>query len=117
VGGDVHLKTLVDDRGRRWEVEVPETARERGRGLLGRGGLPAGRGMLFERTRSVHTVGMRFALAVAFLDAGMRVVKVRHVPPRRLAFRLFGARHVLELAADADLREGDRLVGAGVEEP
>jgi len=72
--------------------------------------------MLFERTRSIHTVGMRFPITVAFLDASMRVVALRRIPPGRLAFRLLGVRHVMECAADAALREGDHLVPVEPEE-
>jgi uncharacterized membrane protein (UPF0127 family) len=103
-------RTLIDTRGGRWEVEVPRTARERARGLLGRTGLPPGGAMLFERTRSVHTVGMRFPITVAFLDASMRILAVHRVRPGRLAFAPRGARHVLECAPDAGLREGDCLL-------
>ncbi|MBI3649092.1 MAG: DUF192 domain-containing protein [Actinobacteria bacterium] len=89
-------------------VEVPTTMRERARGLRGRDGLAPGHGMLFPRARSVHTFGMRFPIAVAFLDRDLVVRQVRRLPPRRLAWSLC-ARHVLELAADADVRPGTRL--------
>src|SRR6266496_3420631 len=105
--------TLVDPGGRRWDVEMPRTRRERARGLLGRDGIERGHAMLFERTRSVHTVGMRFPITVAFLDASMRVVAVRRVPPGRVVARLRGTRHVLECGDGEDLRVGDRLVRVG----
>ncbi|MDP9342240.1 MAG: DUF192 domain-containing protein [Actinomycetota bacterium] len=101
---------MLDTRGRRWEVEVPQTARERIRGLLGRDSPPPGHAMLFVRTRSVHTVGMRFAIDVAFLDASLRVIAVRTMRPGRLSLWPRGTRHVLECAAGAGPREGDRLV-------
>ena len=105
-------RALVDPRGLRWEVEVPRSARERARGLLGRDGVPPGHAMLFERTRSVHTVGMRFPIIVAFLDPSMAVVAVRRMRPGQVAFRPRGSRHVLECAAGSDLRPGDHLVPA-----
>jgi uncharacterized protein len=108
----VERRALVDPHGLRWEVEVPRSARERARGLLGRDGLPPGHAMLFERTRSVHTVGMRFPIMVAFLDPSMAVVAVRRMRPGRLAFRPRGSRHVLECAAGSDLRPGDHLAPA-----
>lgn len=83
--------------GRRVPVAVGPRAR-----LLGLAGLDraaAGGGLLLPRCRSVHTFGMRFALDLYFLDAGMRPVAVRRaVPPRRLAF-VAGARAVLEVPA------------------
>jgi uncharacterized membrane protein (UPF0127 family) len=45
----------------------------------------AGAGLLIPRCRSVHTLGMRFALDVAFLDCDGSVLRhVPAVPPRRI---------------------------------
>ncbi len=64
-----------------WRVRVPETRRERMRGL--RGSLPLGprEAMLFLRCRSVQTFGMGNAISVAFLDGAMRVVELRRCRP------------------------------------
>jgi hypothetical protein len=64
--------------------------------------------MLFPRTRSVHTFGMRIPITVAFLDAHHRVIEAREVAPRRLAWNL-RARHVLEVGVREGVREGDDL--------
>lgn len=45
-------------------VEIATTRRERGRGLLGREGFEGA--LVLPGVRSVHTVGMRFAIDVAF---------------------------------------------------
>jgi uncharacterized membrane protein (UPF0127 family) len=66
------------------EVRVAATLRAR---LLGLAWLRARPpcGLLLPRTRSVHTVGMRFALDLVWLDARGRAVRVDAVvPPRRL---------------------------------
>ena len=102
-------EALVARRGLRLNTEVPETRRESARGLLGRDGLDPGAGLLLERVRSVHTVGMRFEIAVAFLDADLRVLELVRVPPGRVLMPRWGARHVLELRTDTALRVGDRL--------
>jgi uncharacterized membrane protein (UPF0127 family) len=99
---------LVGPRAR-WITDVPETHRERMRGLLGREGLPRGRAMLLERTRSVHTIGMRFSVSVAFLDGDLNVVAVKTVAPDRVLRPRLRARHALECRADAEIRAGDRL--------
>jgi uncharacterized protein len=99
---------LVGPRAR-WVTDVPETHRERMRGLLGREGLPRGRAMLLERTRSVHTIGMRFAVSVAFLDRELNVISVKTVPPGRVLRPRIHARHTFECRADAQIRAGDRL--------
>lgn len=58
---------------------------DRLRGLLGRSSLGPGSALLIERCGSVHTVGMRFAIDLAFLDRTCRVVRViRNVRPGRL---------------------------------
>jgi uncharacterized membrane protein (UPF0127 family) len=82
--------------------------------LRGLAGLPAphGAGLLLPRTRSVHTVGMRFALDLVWLDRHGRALRIdRAVPPRRLR----GCRRahaVLELppGAAAALTPGSRVL-------
>lgn len=105
----MRTETLVTDRGLRLQAEVPETGLERARGLLGRDSLEPGTALLLERARSIHTIGMRFDLGVAFLDAQLRVLHFVRVPPGRLLVRRRGARHVLELEPDVGLRAGDRV--------
>lgn len=81
-----------------WRIAVARGPRARARGLLGRPGLPDRHG-LWLRTRSVHTIGMRFALdlvwvahdgAVLRLDADVRPGRVR---------TCLAARGVIEVAA------------------
>ena len=100
---------LIDPRGRTWRVEVPVTRRERMRGLLGRDSLDADHGMLFPRSRSVHTIGMRFPITVVFLDAELRVLRVLAAPPGRLFLTHRRATHVLEAPASAHFRVGEVL--------
>jgi uncharacterized protein len=71
----------------------------RRRGLAGLRTIGPGEGLHLPRTRSVHTVGMRFALDLIWLDAGGNVVRVdRDVQPRR-ARTCLRARSVVEVAA------------------
>jgi hypothetical protein len=105
------IDVVVEPRGTCLEVAVAETRRERMRGLLGRDRLGPAQALLLERTRSIHTIGMRFALTVAFLDHRFRVLEVRRVAPGHVLLPRLGARHVLECAAEADVREGDRVEG------
>jgi len=66
-------------------------------GLAGLHALPADAGLLLPGTRSVHTLGMRFALDLVWLDLEGRVVRVdRGVSPCRLR-SCRGARAVVEL--------------------
>ena len=80
------------------------------RGLLGRPSLPAGEGLLIRPAPSIHTLFMRFAIDVVFLDAELRVLGVEEgLRPWRAA-GCRGARAVLELPAGAAARAG---VGEG----
>ena len=96
-------------RNRTWTFEVPGRRRERVRGLRDRTELAPHHAMLFERCRSIHTVGMRFTIVVASLDREGRVIHVRTMRPRRLMVPRPRVRSVLECHADADVRASDRF--------
>jgi hypothetical protein len=70
-------------------VELADTSAERRRGLLGRDTLPAGSAMVITRCSAVHTIGMRFAIDVAFVDSRGRVRKiVEGLVPWRMAMSI-----------------------------
>ncbi len=68
---------LLNDEVFAGNVEVARGLFERLRGLLGRAEMPRDSAMLIEHCASVHTIGMRFALDLIFLDRNWRVVKIR----------------------------------------
>jgi hypothetical protein len=105
----VRTVTIHGPRGLRLLALVPERRRERVRGLIGRTSLGPHEALLLERTRSVHTFGMRFPIAAALLDGGDVVRAVLRMPPRRLLLPRPRIRRVLELAVEGDVRPGDRL--------
>ena len=73
------------------------SAWDRGRGLLGRAPLEWDEGLWIEPCSSVHTVGMGYALDLAYLDAQGVIQKlVENVVPWRVSFG-FGARTTLEM--------------------
>ncbi|MGD0982356.1 MAG: DUF192 domain-containing protein [Acidimicrobiales bacterium] len=92
-------------------VEVASSLAARSRGLLGKSGFEGA--LLLRHTRSVHTVGMRFAIDVAFLTDDLRVIATTTVPPYRIALPRRGSRAVLEAEAGAfgrwKLAPGDGL--------
>src|SRR5262245_24338748 len=100
---------LFGPRGLRLTAMVPETRRERMRGLIGRAGLDPHQALLLEGARSVHTFRMRFPIKVALLDRHRTVRSVRRLLPRRVLLPRPGVRGVLELEASVDVRGGDRL--------
>lgn len=70
------------------------------RGLLGRGPLAPGEGLLLVPCRSIHTFGMGFPIDVAFLDPAGRVVAVYpDLGPGRASRTHRSARSALELPA------------------
>lgn len=75
-------------------VEVADTFFTRLRGMLGRNSLEVP--MLIKRSNSVHSIGMRLTLEVAFISADGRVVEMRRLPPNRVLRPRHHARHVLE---------------------
>jgi uncharacterized membrane protein (UPF0127 family) len=85
---------------------VADSPLTRMRGLLGRRELPAEEGVLLRPAGSIHTLFMRFAIDVVFLDREGRVLKVAEaVAPWRFAAAR-GTRSVLELRAGEAARRG-----------
>ncbi|MEU5973465.1 DUF192 domain-containing protein [Streptomyces sp. NPDC047315] len=80
-------------------VEIAASYGTRRRGLLGRDGIAGA--LLLTRCNCVHTLGMRFAIDVAYLDRELRVVDLHTLVPGRLARPRLRARHVLEARAGA----------------
>ena len=97
-------------------VEYARSYYERLRGLLGRPCLEQGCALLIERCRAVHTIGMRFALDLVFLNRDWQVVRlVESVPPGRLlVWGGWRSTRVLECASGsagaARLRIGEKLI-------
>ncbi|MDP8954862.1 MAG: DUF192 domain-containing protein [Actinomycetota bacterium] len=92
-------------------LEVVASAAARSKGLLGRDGIEGA--MLLRPAMSVHTLGMRFALDVAYCDADLVVVDVARMVPWRLGRPRLRSRSIIEAQAGAfdrwRLQAGDRL--------
>lgn len=80
-------------------LEVAETRRARGRGLLGRDGIEGA--ILLRPARSVHTFGMRFPIDVAHVDRELRIVHLRTMVPNRLGRIVWRSNGVIETEAGA----------------
>lgn len=78
-------------------LEVARTRKQRRRGLLGRTDITGA--LLIEPCRSVHTIGMRFAIDVAYLDRHRQVLDIVTMPPNRIGKPRLSARSVLEARA------------------
>ena len=84
--------------------ECATTCAERRKGLLGRDSLDGA--IVLERCRWVHTIGMRFAIDVAFLDSDDLVIRTVQMPRRRIGLPVPRARRVIEAEAGAFARWG-----------
>ena len=102
---------LVSDERVLSSAEVLRGRRERSKGLLGRDSAEGA--VILDPCRWVHTLGMRFALDVAYVDANGVVVKTVQMQPQRVGVPAWKARYVVEAQAGAfarwDLRVGDQL--------
>lgn len=92
-------------------LEVADDLGSRVRGLLGRDGIDGV--LLLKPARSVHTIGMRFAIDVAYCTSDLRVLRVVTMPRYRMGRPCMKAGCVLEAEAGAfahwELRPGDQL--------
>jgi uncharacterized protein len=94
---------------------VAASLRDRTVGLLATPSLPAGEGLLIERTQSIHMFFMRYPIDVVFLDRHARVTRtVGALRPWRVVWWARGARDCLELPVGAlaasGTAAGDQLV-------
>ena len=92
-------------------ARVAENAADRRRGLLGQSSFNGA--LVLQRCRWVHTIGMRFALDVAYLDANGIVIKTVQMHRHRIGAPVLRASRVLEAELGAfarwGLRMGDRV--------
>lgn len=92
-------------------LDLARSRRERSKGLLGRDGIEGA--LWLEPARSVHTVGMRFPIDVAFCDADLVVLRVVTMRRYRVSRPVLKARAVVEAEAGTfarwNLQPGDQL--------
>ena len=84
------------------------TRRTRGRGLASLDELPPDHALLLEPCRSIHTMGMRFALDLVWLDAAGEPVRVDAAVGPRQVRSCLRARAVVECGAG----DGERFAAA-----
>jgi uncharacterized membrane protein (UPF0127 family) len=92
-------------------LEVAATRATRRRGLLGRDDIEGA--LLLRPARSVHTIGMRFPIDVAFCGRDLTVLQMCRMARHRVGRPRLRAHCVLEAAAGSfarwNLACGDRL--------
>ena len=85
-------------------LEVAESRRARRKGLLGRDSFDGA--LLLVPARSVHTIGMRFPIDVAWLDHDLVVLRTAGLRRHRVSRPVVAARAVLEAEAGTFARWG-----------
>jgi uncharacterized protein len=88
-------------------VEVAADRQQRRNGLLRRDGIDGA--FVLDPCRWIHTLGMRFALDVAYVDADGRVLKTLAMQSNRIGVPVPGARYVIEAQLGAFARWGLRV--------
>lgn len=92
---NVSKKQVLSDRCR-----LANTFLKRAIGLLNRSSLQPGEGLLLDNCHGIHTVGMRFAIDVLFLDKSLSVTRLANdVRPFHIGPAAKNAVYVLELPA------------------
>ena len=86
---------------------VADTRAQRRRGMLGQKHPEFA--LVLPNCRWVHTIGMRCALDVAYLDDESRVMKVQQLNPMRLPLPVLAAHSVVEARAGSFERWGVRV--------
>jgi uncharacterized membrane protein (UPF0127 family) len=94
---------LLDDKVLA-SLDIADSPRVRARGLLGSDGIDGA--LLLRPARAVHTLGMRYAIDVAFCDADLVVLRTTRMAPHRIGRPCVKARSVLEAEAGAFERWG-----------
>lgn len=93
-------------------ADVANDRRSKRRGLLGQDGCDGA--LVIDGCRWIHTVGMRFALDVAYLNDAGHVLKTVRMVPNRVGMPVVKASRVIEAQAGAFARWGLN-VGADIE--
>jgi hypothetical protein len=92
---------------------IADSSKTRKVGLLKHHSLEPGEGLWITPCEGIHTVGMKFAIDVVFLDKRRKVVKIRPSMPRWRMAACLWAHSVLELpsgmAAATKTVRGDQL--------
>ena len=85
-------------------LEVADQRGARRKGLLGRDSIEGA--LLLVPARSVHSIGMRFPIDVAWLDADLVVLRTARLSRNRVSRPVLRARGVLEAEAGSFARWG-----------
>lgn len=97
------------------KVVSADTWLKRLKGLLGSDQLPSRTALWLLPCKGIHTIGMKYAIDVLFIDRKNRVKKVSiNLPPYRICRAGKGTHSVIELPAgsvqQAEIKRGDKIL-------
>ena len=98
---------LVSDARVLASAEVTADRAARRRGLLGRESMEGA--LVVDPCRWIHTIGMKFAVDVAYLNGEGQVIKTLQMRRNRIGIPVLHARCVIEAEAGAFARWGLRV--------
>lgn len=102
---------LVHDGTVLASLERADSLRRRTVGLLGKRDFDGA--LLIDKTKSVHTIGMKFPIDVAFCDDDMRIIRIVTMRRHRVSKIEFGAACAIETEAGRfrhwQIEVGDQL--------
>ncbi len=85
-------------------LEIADSARTRLRGLLGRDHVDGA--LIIKPAKSIHTLGMRIPIDIAFCDHKLRIIDVVTMKPWRIGWPRWRSKLVIEAEAGSFTRWG-----------
>ena len=98
---------LVSDGRVLASADVAKTARARRRGLIGKNTVTTA--MVLVNCRWIHTIGVKCALDIAYLDADSKVIKIQRLSPMRVSLPVSKSATIVEASAGSFERWGLHL--------
>lgn len=98
---------LVSDGRVLASADVALTSKARRQGVIGKRGFDGA--MVIPQCKWIHSIGVKVALDVAYLNSVNAVIKVQRVKPMRIALPVAQSRIVIEAAAGSFARWGLKL--------
>ena len=85
------------------DIEVANSFFKRLRGLMFKENYGKNKGMLFLKTRQVHSFFMKFDIYVVYLDKDFKVLDLELLRPGKIGRKISGTKHILELSSDCEM--------------
>ena len=96
----VYINNLSKENMLLDNVKIADSFFTRLKGLLGEPGLEPGEGIVIKPCNSIHTLGMKFPIDVAFVNKDNMVIHIMdNIPKGKMSSIIKGAKYVIEARA------------------